>query len=398
MDSPTQALFHRQPGRIRPNLDRLTESLRSLGNPQRAFSSVLVVGTNGKGSTAAMLERILSSGGVRTGLATSPHLVRVNERIRVDRDDISDDSLVEILGRLEAFPDLTFFETLTAAAFMHFADSGVEVAVLEAGMGGRWDASRTACSAIAGLTNVGTDHHRWLGDRREEIADDKGAALAAADMPVFGPQVDPWVKGRLALSGAREAAASVEVRPNPAAGTLVARWFGSGWTELKIPLGGEHQRANLHLALAMAESCREMGWLGPLEPASVAEALGAVRWIGRLSSTVVGGRPVLLDGAHNLEAAESLVDFLREQPVRYNLVFSCLDDKPVVAMADLLRPAVGDVAVCSLEDPRGLPIEVLLEAFPGALACSSPVDAVMSLGDPVLAAGSLRLVGTLLEF
>ncbi len=391
------ALSHRKPGRIRPSLDRLTEALQILGNPQNTFFSALIVGTNGKGSTAAMLERILSAGGVRTGLATSPHLIRVNERIRVDGCEISDDSLVDILGKLESFPDLTFFETLTAAAFMYFADSGIDVAVLEAGMGGRWDASRAAGSGVAGLTNVGTDHRRWLGDLPEEIADDKGAALAAADMAVFGPQVDPWVKDRLALSGAKEATASVEVMPNPAHGTLVARWFGSGWTELEIPLRGEHQRANFHLAMAMAENCRKMGWVGPLESARVAEAIGAVQWPGRLSQTEIVGRQVLLDGAHNLEAAESLAAFLKDQPVRYNLVFACLDDKPVGTMADILRPVVGNVAVCRLQDPRGLPVEVLLEAFPGALACSNPVEAVMSLSDPVLAAGSLRLVGTLLD-
>jgi len=344
-----------------------------------------------------MLERILSAGGVKTGLATSPHLVRVNERIRVDGCEIGDNSLTEILKKLEAFPDLTFFETLTAASFLHFAESGVEVAVLEAGMGGRWDASRAAGSTVAGLTNVGTDHRSWLGDQPEAIADDKGAALFAAEMAVFGPQVDPWVQDRLAPSGARAAAASVEVRPNPTRGTLVARWFGSGWTELKVPLAGEHQRANLHLAMAMAESCREMGWIDLLEPARVFKALDSVRWVGRLSPTTVAGRPVLLDGAHNLEAAESLAAFLKDQPVLYNLVFACLDDKPVRKMADILRPVVGEVAVCSVEDPRSMAVEVLLEAFPGALACSNPVDAVMRLSDPVLAVGSLRLVGALLD-
>ena len=391
------ALSDRKPGRIRPSLDRLTEALQQLGNPQSTFSSALVVGTNGKGSTAAMLASILSTGGVRTGLATSPHLVRVNERIRVDGCDIGDTSLIEILRKLETFPDLTFFETLTAASLMHFADSGVEVAVLEAGMGGRWDASRAAGSSVAGLTNVGTDHQKWLGDHPEAIADDKGAALFAANMAVFGPQVDPWVKDRLARSGAREAAAMVEVRPNPSREILSARWFGSSWTELKIPLPGKHQRANLHLALAMAEACREMGWVGPMRPENVTEALGGTRWPGRLSETMVEGRLVLLDGAHNLEAVESLVVFLREQTVRYNLVFACLDDKPVGEMAAVLRPVVGDIAVCELQDPRSLPIEVLLEAFPDALAFSNPVDAVMSLSDPVLAAGSLRLVGALLN-
>lgn len=391
------ALSRRRPGRIRPSLDRLTDALRHLGNPQEAFSSALVVGTNGKGSTAAMVERILAAGGPRIGLATSPHLIRVNERIRVDGSEIKDDHLVAILDRLEAFPDLTFFETLTAAAFMHFAESGVGIAVLEAGMGGRWDASRAAGSAVAGLTNVGSDHRRWLGDRLEAIADDKGAALAAAECGIFGPQVERWVMERLALSGARKASALVEVQEPPVDGVLRARWAGSDWIELKIPLEGTHQRANLHLALAMAEACQEMGWIGPMKPERIVKALGNTRWPGRLSMTQIAGRPVLLDGAHNLEAAESLADFLRVQPVRYNLVFACLDDKPVQKMAALLRPIVGDVAVCALDDPRSMPVESLLEAFPGAIAAQGPVDAVACLGDPILAAGSLRLVGALLE-
>lgn len=390
-------LSRRRPGRIRPSLDRLTDALRQMGNPQEAFSSALVVGTNGKGSTAAMVERILAAGGARIGLATSPHLVRVNERIRVDGREIKDDHLVAILDRLEAFPDLTFFETLIAGAFIYFAENGVEIAVLEAGMGGRWDASRAAGSAVAGLTNVGSDHRRWLGDQLEAIADDKGAALAAAQSGVFGPQVERWVMDRLALSGARKASALVEVQPPSVDGVLQARWAGSDWIDVKIPLEGTHQRANLHLALAMAEACREMGWIGPMEPERIVEALGNTKWPGRLSTIEIAGRLVLLDGAHNLEAAESLAAFLRRQPVRYNMVFACLDDKPVQEMAAVLRPIVGDVAVCALDDPRSMPVESLLEAFPGAVSVQGPGDAVACVGDPILAAGSLRLVGALLD-
>ncbi|MEN8163132.1 MAG: Mur ligase family protein [Acidobacteriota bacterium] len=389
-------LSHRRPGRIRPSLDRLTEALRQLGNPQEYFSSALLVGTNGKGSTAAMLERVIAAGGIKIGMATSPHLIQVHERIRVGGCDIEDDRLEALVDKLEAFPELTYFETLTAAAFMHFAESGVEIAVLEAGMGGRWDASRAAGSAVVGLTNVGSDHRRWLGDRPEAIADDKGAALAAADIGVYGPQVDRWVIERLALPGAKEASELVETQAPDVRGTLQVRWPGSDYTRLEIPLEGEHQRANLHLALAMAEACRKLGWIGPMKPEVVAKALGGTRWPGRLSKTKVGDRVVLLDGAHNLEAVESLAVFLREQPVRYNMVFACLDDKPARAMADLLRPVVGDVAVCPLEDPRSMPVEALLEAFPGAVAPPGPADAVACLGDPVLAAGSLRLVGALL--
>ncbi len=343
-----------------------------------------------------MLERVLSAGGVKTGLATSPHLVQVHERIRVDGSEIGDDRLAAILDRLEAYPDLTFFETLTAAAFLHFAESGVQIAVLEAGMGGRWDASRAAGSAVAGLTNIGTDHGQWLGRRPEEIAGDKGAALAASDLGVYGPQVQSWVVKRLALPGVREASVLVKTRPSATPGIVQMRLSGSDWIELGIPLEGEHQRGNLHLAMAMAEACRELGWIGPLIPERVVEALRGTRWPGRLSKTLVGDRSVLLDGAHNLEAVESLAAYLRKQPVRYNLVFACLDDKPVREMADVLRPVVGEVAVCPLEDPRSMPVEALLGAFPGAVAVPGPADAVAILGNPVLAAGSLRLVGALL--
>lgn len=344
-----------------------------------------------------MTERILASAGVRTGLTTSPHLMRVNERIRVDGHEIKDAPLAVILDQLEAFPDLTFFETLTAAAFMYFAEAGVEVAVLEAGMGGRWDASRAAVSAVAGLTNVGSDHRRWLGERLESIADDKGAALAAAERGIFGPQVEPWVVERLALPGAREASALVEVQADSAEGVLQARWGESGWTEVEVPLEGAHQRANLHLALALAEACREMNWIGPLNPKKVVEALGATRWSGRLSVATVAGRRILLDGAHNIEAVESLAAFLKTQSVRYNLVFSCLDDKPIREMGAILRPLVGDIAVCVLDDPRTMPEESLREAFPGAAVARNPAEALESLGDPILAAGSLRLVGAVLD-
>jgi dihydrofolate synthase/folylpolyglutamate synthase len=395
METLFPSLVRRLPGRIRPSLDRLTDALHKLGNPQRAFSSVLVVGTNGKGSTAAMLERILSAGGARTGLATSPHLVRVNERIRVDGCEIGDRSLGAILNRLEAFQDLTFFETLTAAAFVWFAQSGVDVAILEAGMGGRWDASRAAGSAVAGLTNVGTDHQRWLGESAEAIARDKGAALASAEIGVYGMQVDPWVQDRLALANAREASTWIDLRTSPP-GVLEARWSGSDWVHLAVPLEGEHQKVNLHLALAMAEACRELGWVDPLSPEGVAEGLSTVDWPGRLSWVQIGDRSILLDGAHNIEAVESLADFLRQQPSRFNLVFSCLDDKPVGKMAEVLEPVVADVVLCPLEDPRGMAVDVMLEAFPGAAVAGSPAEAVAHLDDPVLVVGSLRLVGAMM--
>ena len=155
--------------------------MAELGDPQKNFRSILVVGTNGKGSTAAMLEAVLRAHGVMTGLYTSPHLIRIEERVQLGGRLVSETELGRRLALLDSYVDLTYFETLTAAAFEVFSDAGIEVAILEAGMGGSWDATRLAGSAIAGLTNIGSDHSHWLGDGRGEIARDKGRALAAAE-------------------------------------------------------------------------------------------------------------------------------------------------------------------------------------------------------------------------
>ena len=189
-------LEDRRPGRIRPDLSALRAALEELGSPHLGFESVLVVGTNGKGSTAVMLEAILRAHGLTTGLFTSPHLVDVEERVRLDGVPVEAAVLSKHLDRLAPFPDLTYFETITAAAFSVFAEKDVDVAVLEAGMGGSWDATRLAGSRIAGITNVGTDHRMWLGSERSEIARDKGRAVAAASYGVIGDGVEPEILAR----------------------------------------------------------------------------------------------------------------------------------------------------------------------------------------------------------
>jgi len=375
-------------------LDGLRGALAELGNPQQAFQSILVVGTNGKGSTAAMLEAVLRAHGVTTGLYTSPHLVRVEERIRLSGCTVAEAVLDDHLRRIEDIVDLTYFEALTAASFGIFAEAGVDVAVLEAGMGGSWDATRLAQSAIAGLTNVGSDHPDWLGSTRAEIAGDKGQALAAADHAVFGPGVAEDVVAELGapLAVPAEGLLSVSSR----AGNRVRLAWDNVEIEVALPLPGAHQIENLHLALGLALEASSAGVFGPLEAAKVRTALTDLEWPGRLSRHRIDGRRVLVDCAHNEEAARSLAFFLERADQRYNLLFSCLADKPVLKMAEVLRPLVGEVVVCQLADERALPIDRMVEAFPGARVASSPSQGLQLLDDPVLAAGSLRLVGALL--
>jgi dihydrofolate synthase / folylpolyglutamate synthase len=394
-EAPPVGLLCRRPGRIRPDLGALRQALADLGNPERRFASILVVGTNGKGSTAAMLAGLLSAAGVRTGLYTSPHLVRVEERIRLDRDPIAPPDLERHLRSLAAFPDLTYFEALTAAAFLAFAEAEVSCAVLEAGMGGRWDATRLAASAVVGVTNIGTDHMRWLGADRSAIARDKGAAAAAARISVLGPGVDDEVLSDLGAPRAIPAARLALVAGN---GDRRARvcWEG-GDLEVEVPLAGAHQLANLQLAVALASAAAQAGIAPLLAPAAVRNGLALVHWPGRLSRHRVGDRAVLLDGAHNREAAQVLAAFLAQQPTRYNLLFSCLDDKPVEAMAAAIEPHVDAIAVCPLADERAMPLARLVAAFPRAATAADPAAGLERLPDPVLAAGSLRLVGALLE-
>jgi len=387
-------LSRRKAGRIRPQLDGLRRVLTALGDPQESLRSILIVGTNGKGSTAAMLEAVLRAHGVVTGLYTSPHLIRVEERVQLDGRPVNEAELGRRLALLDRFTDLTYFETLTAAAFKIFSDEGVEVAVLEAGMGGSWDATRLAGSTIAGLTNVGSDHCRWLGDDRRTIARDKGRALAAADRAVVGREVDRDLLADLGVPDAVSADLLVECVEGP--GCRVRLRWDDKEVIAEMPLPGEFQRDNLQLALALARQTVEAGWLSELDPQRVLEGLGKVRWPGRLSTHRVAGRKVLVDCAHNLEAARALAQYLGDVECRYNLVFSCLDDKPVDEMAAVLRPLVADVAVCPLADERAMPVDRLLAAFRGAKVAETPLTCLEQLRDPVLAAGSVRLVGQLL--
>jgi dihydrofolate synthase/folylpolyglutamate synthase len=391
--TPPLMLSGRPAARIRPQLDGLRRVLAELGDPQRDFPSLLVVGTNGKGSTAAMLEAVLRAHDLKTGLFTSPHLVRVEERVRLNGVPVDETVLEAHIGRFDEYPDLTYFETLTAAAFTVFSEAQVDVAVLEAGMGGSWDATRLAESYIAGLTNVGSDHAGWLGHEPAAIARDKGRALAAADHALIGSGVDEALVPELGATAAQRARSLV--RCSDAGGGRVRVSWDSRETTVRLPLSGAFQLDNLELALALAVEAAGAGLITALEPSRVRAALNGLSWPGRLTAHVVEGREVLMDCAHNLEAVEALARHLDGLGRRYNLLFSCLDDKPVEAMATVLKPLVGDVVVCRLDDARAMPPERLEAAFPGAQIAQDPRSGLDLLGDPVLAVGSIRLVGAL---
>jgi dihydrofolate synthase/folylpolyglutamate synthase len=428
------ALAPRLEQKILPGLERIRGALAALGHPERCFPATLVLGTNGKGSTAALLAAILDSHGVRTGLYTSPHLVRVEERIAVAGREIAPQRLLALVHELSRFPALSYFETLTAAALLHFAEEGVGVAVLEAGLGGRWDAANAGEPAVSLLTNIGTDHRAWLGDTRARIATEKAAALRGREAIVgaWDAEVEPAIRAAadpatpLSLASewasveAEGRASSVErnarrvaradrnpgpahgaaLHPQPPAQRVSFRVAGqSGRSDLSLL--GAHQRGNLALALAGAAALAHHGLAPALRADALAAGIAATRWRGRLQWRDWQGRRLLLDGAHNVEAVRALAEALGALGLkgRVDLLFSCLDDKPLAAMAALLRPLVRRVVVAPLDSPRATSAERLQAAFPGCEAAAGVAAALAALrpGTVTLVAGSLRLVGEALR-
>jgi dihydrofolate synthase/folylpolyglutamate synthase len=427
-------LAPRQEQRILPGLERMQRVLDALGRPERAFTSVLVLGTNGKGSTATLLSGILQAHGIRVGLYTSPHLVALEERIQTDGATIARGRLADLVADLNSFPDLSYFEVLTCAAVLEFAEREVDVAVMEAGLGGRWDASNAVDPAVALLTNVGTDHQRWLGESRTAIAAEKAAALRgrAAIVSAWDPEVEPTIRAaadpRTPLSLASEWATvradssqltADSLGPNPeregerkgscelsavgcqlAAHQRVSIRVGQVAATVTLPLAGRHQLANLELALAGLAALARFD----LAPAPSADAIRrgieGVSWPGRLQWCTLGARRLLLDGAHNREAIAALAGALDEMGLsgKLHLLFSCLDDKPLDAMAALLRPRVVGVTVAPIRSPRARTLDDLAAAFPECRRATSVAHALLDLqpGHPTLVTGSFRLVGQVL--
>ena len=324
---------------MRFGLERMRRLLTALGSPQERYRAIHVVGTNGKSSTVRMAAALLEAHGVRTGSYLSPHLVSFAERIRVGDEDLSGEAFGGAIQRaaaaaakvdrtLSGGERVTQFELLTAAAFDELARRGVEVAVVEAGLGGRWDATNVLDAEVCVLTNVGLEHTRWLGPTVADIAREKLAVVRPQATLVLG-DVDAEVQALAEATGARI------VRPQ----------------DLDVPLRG-YQRTNFLVATAAAQA--QTG--GQILQSSIAEVAGRVRVPGRLQ--VVGEDPLtILDGAHNPSGMAALVDALPhligERPLV--AVVSVLDDKDAAGM---LRALVGNTTamVCTASrNPRALP-------------------------------------------
>ena len=402
-------LHGRSPSTVVLGLDRMRAALTELGHPERRVPAVHVAGTNGKGSTCAMVDAVLRAAGLRVGLYTSPHLLRFNERIRIGGRDIEDDvlgeRLLEVLRRAPTASELTYFELGTLAAFQHFAEERVDYAVLETGLGGRLDATATCLPRATAVTALALDHTELLGDSLTSIAREKAGIFRAGVPAVVAEQPEEAMAvlvGEAARVGAPLLRQGRDFTLAPHRGGLSYRHGARRLDGLQLGLAGEHQRQNAALAAALIDVLRAEGASVP--DAAVLAGLRDVRWPGRLEE--IPGRPlVVLDGAHNPGGAEALRRALdgRYAGRRVHLVFAVMREKDVVPMLAHLLPRAASAILTRLDTPRGLPPESYLErarellaeveVAPGSALALERARARAAPEDIVLVAGSLYLLG-----
>jgi dihydrofolate synthase/folylpolyglutamate synthase len=392
-------LFARQRFGVRPGLERVRALLQALGQPQDSFRTVLIGGTNGKGSTAATLAAVLSAGGERTGLFTSPHLTRFSERFVVAGQELPTAQVMETLGRVRPLAELheaSFFEVVTALGCLLFAEAAVRTAVMEVGLGGRLDATNALEPVLSVVTNVGLDHTAILGDTVQAIAAEKAGILRPGRPALTGAAPELWPL--LERQGADLWAAGRELiwdtRPLGWEGHEVKLQTPVGDLTFRTPLLGRHGAANA--ALAAAAALR----LG-VAPGAVRQGAAAVHWPGRLERLPWRGGGVLLDGAHNPDGARALAQAMMDLGTGpLPLIFGAAEDKDLEGVAAALRPLASRVILTrAVLSPRAAEPGRLARLFPDTpvTLTETPREALEALppGAQALACGSLYLVGEL---
>jgi dihydrofolate synthase / folylpolyglutamate synthase len=434
--------LHTAPGQPRRKFElaQMRTLMAALGHPERKFASILVAGTNGKGSTSATLASILADAGYRTGLYTSPHLSRVNERVQVNGATIRDEDFASLFCRVEEAGQrlvdagqlpgpASFFETITAIAFLHFAAQRVHTAVLEVGLGGRLDATNIVEPVVSVITDISLDHTEWLGGTIAEIAREKAGILRHGGVMVTLPQ---HPEANQALG---ERAVALEVRgvsavdyvpaahgpdfrdpdfvsPDLEAALRNRYWLNVFGDEIEIdsPLAGAHQQRNLALAIAAAGELRNNHGYN-IESANVQAGVRNTVWPARLESIAGNGKraTVLLDVGHNPAGAWALRAAVSrlEHGQALTLVFSCLKDKPVGELAQILFPLFRHVVITPIDSPRATTVEELLaagkatgSAVEAAHDPEAALDRAFALTPPdglIVVTGSLYLVGKVRE-
>jgi dihydrofolate synthase/folylpolyglutamate synthase len=421
---PLAYLFSLEQFGIKLGLDNIRALLEALGNPERAFTSVHIAGTNGKGSVTAMVDSALRAAGRRSARYTSPHLIDLTERFVVNGKPVTHEALIAAVGhvrdvaaglqssgRMEVHP--TFFEVTTAVAFDLFRDAGVEIAVCEVGLGGRLDATNVLAPSVTAITSIAYDHQQYLGDTLAEIACEK-AGIIKPGVPIVVGDLDPSADEVIAaVAREREATlvrahegVAVHRRTTPdGRQTMRLRTPAHDYGHVELAFAGAHQVHNAVVAVRIIEQLFTRGVNVP--PPAVVEGLASVRWPGRLDRrTLSDGREALLDAAHNPAGAAALASYLVERGEKPPMVFAAMRDKDTSGMLRALTPAVSAVVVTRTSNPRSADPIALADAVraiaPGlpVVAHDSPTDALAAawaLAPRIVVAGSIFLLGDVLK-
>jgi dihydrofolate synthase/folylpolyglutamate synthase len=374
-------------------LENTLELAAFVGNPQEKLRFIHVAGTNGKGSTCAMLESIYRSAGLRVGLFTSPHLVSFSERMQVDRKLISDSDVIRLVMEMQSvlkhFPETehpTFFEVVTVMALKYFAEEKCELVIWETGLGGRLDATNIVTPLASVITNVQYDHQKWLGDTLSQIASEK-AGIIKPGIPVLTTAEEPEALRVIRETAQKNQARLTEVAPE----TLDPR--------IALPLLGEYQRSNASLAVATVRALSDQIIVSEEQ---IRRGLETVFWPGRLQLFKRGSQTFLLDGAHNPAGVETLTKTVgktfSEHPA---LVVGMLGDKNWQAMCQMLATLGGTIFAVPVQTDRTVKPIDMVEAFKPAhvIACTSLAEALERSRNEsfVVITGSLYLIGEAME-
>lgn len=367
------SLFARTAYGIRPGLEVITALLERLGNPQRGLKCIHVAGTNGKGSVCAMIESVLRASGLKTGLYTSPHLFRFNERFRINGQMIADPALERLIADVEEaargipLRPATFFEISTAMAFEHFRREKTDCAVIETGMGGRWDATNVVQPLLSVITRIDTDHTDYLGAEIEKIAGEKAGIIKARTPVICGPmpaEAEAVIyreaeQKQAPVMGSAEAVFVRALESDPAGQRVDIETGERTIRGVRLPLAGGFQLENCGIAVAALDWLEEIAG----RRLRIKEGLEAVRWPGRFQK-LQDDPPVLYDGAHNVNGCAALRDALAGTfpGYRCGLVLAFMKDKDVDGMLRTLAPAAARAWALTLPGERALSAEAIAEA------------------------------------
>lgn len=364
-----------------PTLDRVRDVCDLLGNPQQAYRSIHITGTNGKTSTARMIESLVGQYGLRTGRFTSPHLSSVTERIAIDGEPISAERFVEVYRDIEPYidmvdaksvevgqPRLSFFEVLTVMAFAAFADAPVDVAIIEVGMGGSWDSTNVIDADISVITPISLDHQSWLGDTVRDIAIEKSGIIKQDKIAITSVQDEEALEALSDAAGEKQARLIVEGSDIEVASRLFAvggqliglRTPAALYDEIYLPLFGEHQAHNALLALTAVEMLIAGG--GALSAEIVEQGFAAVTSPGRLE--IVRSSPtIIVDAAHNGAGAQALAKTIEDefQFARLIGVVAILGDKDAETVLSFLEPILAEIVVTQSSSVRSTDVSELEE-------------------------------------